>query len=154
MKVLFNLFSIASLACMASLALGHIDLTTTSNGRARPEVKPTVRTEAVPQGTHARSKVVQYFSTYQMDPLGLPPDCLSGMGENQFLQQWETVGFGPGVVIPEADRDALIGIPAELLNVLPISDEGIRYYLAGNQVVAVDSGFKVVDAIPIPTVRL
>jgi hypothetical protein len=44
--------------------------------------------------------------------------------------------------------------PPELVKVLPAPASGVRYYLAGSNVVAVDTNYRVVDAISIPSIKI
>lgn len=58
------------------------------------------------------------------------------------------------MVITEGSRPALVEAPEELVRVLSADEGQVRYYLAGNHLVALDAGYKILDAVRIPTVRL
>lgn len=156
MQTLLNLFSVAGIAFVVAVATGGVGDTSSNPDRSgnTRRISRTIEKDKACLGSHARSKVVQYFATYQADPFGLPPDCASKVDEGIVPATWTVPGFSRGALIPEADRPALVEIPAELVKVLPTNDSAVRYYLAGSHLVAVDSGYRILDTIPIPTVRL
>lgn len=157
MKILLNLCCGASLAFVMALAANGLGLSSfdrTENPKD-PRVKRVAYTQQVePFRSHVRTKVIQYFDTYQTDPMGLPEDCVSRLQTGDVPHQWTMAGLSRGTVIPERERGLLVEIPAELLRVLPAGEDAVAYYLAGSHLVAVDAGYKVLDSIPIPTVRL
>ncbi|RYD22351.1 MAG: hypothetical protein EOP88_08415 [Verrucomicrobiaceae bacterium] len=157
MKILLNLCCGASLAFVMALAANGLGLSSfdrTENPKD-PRVKRVAYTmEVEPFGSHVRTKVVQYFETYQTEPMGLPERCASRIKQGAVPPEWTGGGMSRGMVIHESERGSLVEIPAELLRVLPAADEAVAYYLAGSHLVAVDENYKVLDLIPIPTVRL
>ena len=66
---------------------------------------------------------------------------------------WRTTRIAPGLVVQEKERPYLVEAPAELIDVLPPSTGGVRYYVAGSNVVAMDSTYKIVDSVHIPSVK-
>jgi hypothetical protein len=62
--------------------------------------------------------------------------------------------IAPGLVIAEKERPLLVAAPPDLVKVLPAPASGVRYYVAGSNVVAVDSSYRVVDSISIPSVKI
>lgn len=156
MNILLNLCCGASLAFVMALVangLGIASFDRTENPRTAKVKRVAYTRDAEPFGSHARTKVIQYFDTYQTDPLGLPDDCVVRMRKT-VPAEWATAGIGRGSVIGAEEREALVDIPAELVRMLPADDSTVRYYLAGSQLVAVDAGYKVLDTIPIPTLRI
>lgn len=156
MKILLNLCSIASLACVMALGADGLGLTSfarTENPKPEKLSRVAYTQEVEPFGSHVRSKVVQYFDTYQTDPQGLPEGCAVRTGK-AVPAGWTTAGIRRGSVIGAEERQALVDIPAELVRMLPADGSTVRYYLAGSQLVAVGADYKVLDSISIPTVRI
>lgn len=116
----------------------------------------TTRTETTTTtfNPEARTKVVTYFDAYKTSPHGLPPAWAAQVRVKEVPTAWRTSRIAPGVVIQEKERAYLVDAPAELVKVLPASTSGVRYYVAGSNVVAVDSSYRIVDSIQIPTVKL
>lgn len=156
MKILLNLCCGASLAFVMALAangLGLASFDRTENPKPAKLTRVAFTREVEPFGSHVRTKVVQYFDTYQTDPLGLPEGCAARIGK-AVPAGWTAAGIRRGSVIGAEERQALVDIPAELVRMLPADGSTVRYYLAGSQLVAVDANYKVLDTIPIPTVRI
>jgi hypothetical protein len=157
MKILLNLCCGASLAFVMALAANGLGLSSfdrTENPKD-PRVKRVAYTMQVePFGSHVKTKVIQYFDTYQTEPMGLPEDCANRLHSGEVPHEWTVAGLSRGMTIPESERGLLVEIPAELLRVLPAGKDAVAYYLAGSHLVAVDADYKVLDSIPIPTVRL
>lgn len=158
MKTLLNLCCAASLVCVIALSVGGTGSSTSHPAPASTTgLRDASRSlKAVPGyfGSHARSKVVQYFDTYQTDPLGLPADCAADVRPGRLPADWTTGIMACGTVITEASRPALVEAPEELVRVLPADEAEVHYYLAGNHLVALDAGYKILDSVRIPTVRL
>ena len=116
----------------------------------------TTRTETTTTtfNPEARTKVVTYFDAYKTSPHGLPPAWASQVQVKEVPTAWRTTRIAPGVVIQEKERAYLVDAPAELVKVLPSAASGVHYYVAGSNVVAVDSSYRIVDSIHIPTVKL
>lgn len=66
---------------------------------------------------------------------------------------WRTTRIEPGIVVTEKERPYLVEAPPELVSVLPSASGGVRYYVAGSNVVAVDKTYKIVDSIQIPSIK-
>ncbi|WP_367871888.1 hypothetical protein [Luteolibacter sp. Populi] len=47
-----------------------------------------------------------------------------------------------------------VAAPPELVKVLPAARAETRYYIAGGNVVAVDKGYKIIDPIHIPSIKI
>ncbi|MEO7100021.1 MAG: hypothetical protein ABI162_11710 [Luteolibacter sp.] len=104
---------------------------------------------------YARSKVVQYFDTYRSEPIELPSGSEPRVGIGGMPAEWEGPEIVSGRVIPESERAFLVDVPVELVRVLAAQSQVVvRYYLAGNSLVAVDPGYKVMDVVRIPTARV
>lgn len=166
MKILLNLCCAASVAGFLAIAASDLGIpvpvgvarkTDGSVAREtshRPALKATFAAPVV-FNAHAQSKVVQYFDTYRSDSLGLPPACAARTQVNEMPIAWGNAGIASGTVIPESERSFLVDVPVELVRVLAAQSEiEVRYYLAGRQLVAVDSDYKVLESVAIPTVRL
>ncbi len=100
-----------------------------------------------------RTKVVKYFDTYKTEKYGLPPAWVTKVKVKEVPTTWRTT-LAPGVVITEKERPYLVEAPSDLISVLPTPASGVRYYVAGSNVVAVDSSYRVVDAVQIPSIKL
>ncbi len=101
----------------------------------------------------ARTKVVTYFDAYKSNPNGLPPAWAGQVRVKEVPAAWRTTRIAPGVVVQEKERAYLVEAPADLVGVLPAAGSGVRYYVAGSNVVAVDSNYRIVDSIQVPTVK-
>ncbi|MES2441018.1 MAG: hypothetical protein V4584_18280 [Verrucomicrobiota bacterium] len=155
MKAILNLCCAASAACVIAFAAGFVE--PSSNAVVRKTDGNGSRTlvnQGIGFGSHARSKVVQYFDTYRTDPLGLPAACAQQIKQREVPASWTSDEIRSGMVVKEGERPALVEAPAELVRVLPARQTSVRYFLAGINLVAVDDGYKVVDSVRIPTVRL
>lgn len=155
MKAILNLCCAASFACVIAMAVSNIEPSvpgTTAIKTSGTATDGATGSDAI--STHARSKVLQYFDTYRADPFGLPAECAVRMRSGEIPDAWTNSAFSSGTVIQENQRMALVEVPTELVRVLPARPQAIRYFLAGSNLVAVDSRYKVVDSIRIPTVRL
>jgi len=166
MKILLNLCSAASVACLMTITASDLGITAPvavvgkSDGgvvrktEGRPAPKASFAAPVV-FNAHARSKVVQYFDTYRSEPLGLPPGCAATGSGAGLPAGWNGPGISSGGVIPESERAFLVEVPVEMVKVLAAQSEvEVRYFLAGGSLVAVDPGWKVLDSVRIPTVRL
>ncbi len=111
------------------------------------ETKTTTFTPAM------RTQVVKYFDPYKTAQYGLPPEYVTRIKVKEIPVTWRTT-IAPGVVIDEKSRPYLYAAPPELIKVLPAPIAGVRYYVAGSNVVAVDAQYKVVDSVQIPSVRI
>lgn len=156
MKDILNICCASAFTGVVLIAVGQLD--SASPSTAARSTKPVVSRYApapmVALGSHARLKVVQYFDTYRTNPLGLPPSCAAAIKVEEIPESWTTAGIAPGKVVQVSERQALVEAPAELVRALPAGQPAVRYFLAGTNLVAVDSGYKVVDSIRLPRVRL
>lgn len=101
----------------------------------------------------ARTKVVKYFDTYKTERHGLPPAWAAKVRVKEVPTTWRT-SIAPGLVISEKERSFLVDAPDDLVTVLPPGATGVRYYIAGSNVVAVDANYRVVDVVNIPSIKL
>ncbi|MES2923262.1 MAG: hypothetical protein V4819_17025 [Verrucomicrobiota bacterium] len=101
----------------------------------------------------SRTKVVKYFDTYKTEQYGLPPAWATKVKVKEVPATWRTT-IAPGMVFAEKERAYLVEAPSDLVSVLPPATSGVRYYVAGSNVVAVDSGYRVVDSVQIPSIKL
>jgi hypothetical protein len=86
-----------------------------------------------------RMAVKKYFDTYKTHRHGLPPTCVSRINAREITVAWDATTLGPGVFITERARPYLVEVPSALVRALPAPPSDIRYYMAGCDVVAVDS---------------
>lgn len=155
MKAILNLCCAASFACVIAFAVADIvpslpeGVAATKAGTAEGAAAGSDAT-----GAHARSKVLQYFDTYRADPLGLPAECAARMRSGEIPGTWVNSAISSGTVIGGNQRTALVVVSEELVRMMPARKQAVRYFLAGSNLVALDSGYKVVESIRIPTVRL
>ncbi|MES2438801.1 MAG: hypothetical protein V4584_07035 [Verrucomicrobiota bacterium] len=101
----------------------------------------------------ARTKVITYFNTYKGERYGLPPGYVSKVQVKEIPAAWRTTRISPGMVVNETQRSYLVDAPPELIKVLPAASGGVRYYIAGSNVVAVDPSYKIVDSVQIPSIK-
>ena len=160
MAIFLNLCSAASI--LGLLAIAGNDLGISPPVGVARETRGVVRMTGRPApkasfaapvvfNAYARSKVVQYFDTYRSEPIGLPSGSAPMVGTVGDAG-WEGPEIISGTVIPESDRSFLLDVPVELVRVLAAQSQVVvRYYLAGNSLVAVDPGYKVMDLVRIPT---
>lgn len=168
MKSIIQLGSVITLGCMLPLAAQvtqsvQTTQTTGAGGTKTTETTETTRTgngvtETTTTTTHtfnpeARTKVVTYFDQYKADPHGLPPGFVKQVHVKEIPVEWRTTRIAPGVVVTEKQRPYLVSAPAELVSVLPAPAEGVRYYVAGSNVVSVDTSYKIVDSVQIPSIK-
>lgn len=149
MKPIFRACSIVTLGCVLPLAAQQTKTTETSEVQKHADgsVTKTDTTTTRTFNPEARSKVVTYFETYKGKPewrakfKGVPAE-------------WRTSRIEPGVVVTETQRSHLVEAPADLVSVLPQPTAGVRYYVAGSNVVAVDESYRVVDSIQVPSIKI
>jgi len=154
MKSIIKAVSIVTLGCSLSvLAETTTEKTTDVTKNADGSVS-TTETTTTTFNPEARTKVVKYFDTYKTNPHGLPPQWVSKVEWKSVPKTWRSSRIAPGLVITEKERPYLVEAPADLVQVLPPSSEGVRYYVAGSNVVAVDKTYKVVDSVQIPSVKI
>lgn len=99
-----------------------------------------------------RTKVVRYFEPFAQEEYGLPPEVVTRVKVTEIPRVWRTARIEPGIVIEEEYRPYLVSAPPKLVTVLP-EPAGYKYYLAGSNVVAVDSEYRVLDSFRIPSIR-
>jgi hypothetical protein len=156
MKTIAKLISVAVLGGLFPLAAEVTETRETSETRENADGS-TTETETSTTTTfnpEARTKVVKYFDTYKTERYGLPPAWVTRVKAKELPAAWRTTRIAPGVVITEKERPYLMEAPPELVKVLPPPSSGVRYYMAGGNVVAVDKGYKVVDSVHIPSVKI
>jgi len=85
--------------------------------------------------------------------MSLPPAWASTVRVKEIPVTWRT-RIAPGVVITQKERPFLVAAPPDLVKVLPTSASGVRDYVAGSNVVAVDSSYRVVDAVDVPSIKI
>lgn len=124
------------------------ETTTTADGSVtKTETKTTTFD---PQ---SKTKIVKYFDTYKSEPHGLPPAWITKIKVKEIPSTWRTARITPGVVVSEKERAYLIAAPSDLISILPTPASGVRYYVAGSNVIAVDANYRVVDSIQVPSVK-
>src|SRR5690606_28691504 len=107
MNVLLNLCCGACLAFVMALAANGIGLTSfgsSANPRSGEVRRAEFTREIEPFGSHVKAKVVQYFDTYQNDPMGLPEGCASRIRQEGIPEGWVAGGFQRGTVIRDEER--------------------------------------------------
>lgn len=154
MKTILTLFGSLSIAAVLPLAAQVTEKETTTDTQTNPDgsVTQTETTKTTTFTPAARKQVVTYFERYKTDPYGLPPAWVSTVKVKELPTHWHTDTMQPGFVFPKAERTYLVAPPADMVKVLPPAPTGVKYYVAGRQVVAVDPQFTVVDSITIPTI--
>ncbi len=152
MKSAIQLFCVITVGCVLPLAAQQTttETTETTSSAAGTTETTTTTTTFNPQ---ARSGVVTYFETYKGNPHGLPPGWVTKVKAKDVPVAWRTSRIAPGAVVTETQRSYLVDAPPELIKVLPAPSGGVRYYVAGSNVVAVDSSYKIVDSIQVPTIK-
>jgi hypothetical protein len=98
-------------------------------------------------------RVVRYFEPYKTERYGLPPTIVTNVKVDEIPVAWRGSGLRTGVVIAEKQRPYLIAPPPELVKVLPAPRSGVRYYVAGSNVVAVDKEYRIVDTVHVPSIK-
>lgn len=152
--------SILTTCCLATLGVlplaAQATKTTETTEKTRSAdgvVTDTTTTTTTTFNPEARTKVVTYFEGYKGNPHGLPPGFAAKVRVKEIPAAWRTTRIAPGVVVSATERSYLVDAPPELVRVLPTPASGIRYYVAGSNVVAVDSSYKVVDSVQIPSIK-
>jgi len=143
-----------ALATVCLLPLGaQVTKTETTEVKEHADGSVSETTTVTTFNPEARTKVVKYFDTYKSNPHGLPPEWVTRMRVKEIPSAWRTTVIAPGVVVTEKERPFLVEAPADLVSVLPAASGGVRYYVAGGNVVAVDKEYRVVDSIRIPSIK-
>ncbi len=152
--------SIVKTCCLATLGsilplVAQVSQTTetTESSRSAGGVTDTTTTTTTSFNPEVRTKVVTYFDGYKANPHGLPPGYATKIQVKQIPSGWRTSRIAPGVVVTEAQRSYLVDVPPDLVGVLPAPTAGIRYYVAGSNVVAVDASYRIVDSVQIPSIK-
>ena len=114
------------------------------------EIKQTTTTRTFTPEVETR--VVKWFEQYKTHPHGLPPGIAKKVEVNTIPTTWRTE-IEPGFVIEEEQRTYLMPAPQPLISALPERDDSHTYYIAGSNVVAVDSDYAVVESVSIPTLK-
>lgn len=153
MKSTFQVFCLITVGCVLPLAAQQTTTETTETTSRAPGVTETTTTTTTTFNPEVRSGVVTYFETYKGNPHGLPPGWVTKVKVKDVPVAWRTSRIAPGAVVTETQRSYLVDAPPELIKVLPASTAGVRYYVAGSNVVAVDSSYKIVDSIQVPTIK-
>ena len=154
MKAIIKVISIVAVGCIVPLSAQ-----TTETEKKTEVTKNTdgsltkTETTTTTFNPESRTKVVKYFDTYKTNPHGLPPQWVTKMKMKEIPAGWRTTRIAPGLVVTEKERPYLVEAPADLVEVLPPAAMGVRYYVAGSNVVAVDKSYKIVDSIQIPSVK-
>ena len=155
MKSILKTFSLVTIGCILPLGAQVKETTQTTETTQNPAggVTETTTTTTQTFNPEARTKVVTYFDAYKTNPHGLPPGFKGRVRTKEIPAAWRTTRIAPGVVVSETQRSYLVEPPAELVRVLPAPSAGVRYYVAGSNVVAVDRSYKVVDSVQIPSIK-
>lgn len=156
MKPIITLFSSITLGCILPLSAETKQTEKTTEVTENPDGSVT-KTETKTTTTFnpdARTKIVKFFDPYKTNPLGLPPGWVAKFKVKEIPTGWRTTRIEPGIVIQEKERPYLVEAPPDLVTVLPPPAAGVRYYVAGSNVVAVDSNYTVVDSVQIPSVKI
>ena len=154
MKPIRIAFGVVALGCLTAAAevtetRKTTDVTENPDGSV---TKTTTKTKTT-FDPEVRTKVVTYFDAYKTSPYGLPPAWVSTVRVKEIPATWRA-RIAPGVVITEAERPYLVAAPPDLVKVLPAAPSGVRYYVAGSNVVAVDTDYRVVDAVDVPSIKI
>ncbi len=152
MKTISTLIGALTVAAALPLAAQVTEKKSTTETTTDGTVTETTETTTTTFNPAARKKVTTYFEKYKSEPYGLPPAWVSKVKVKQIPAKWRTDNMTPGFVIPEAQRTYLYAAPTDLVQVLPKADDGVMYYVAGRNVVAVTKDYKVVDSIAVPSV--
>lgn len=156
MTAILNFCCVLSVVCLLSLVAGNVSDRRDSAAEVKSEatVSPPAPAQASIFNPHARAKAVQYFDTYRAEPYGLPPGCVAMMNPIEDPASAANIGVSVGQIVKESERAGLLDAPSDLVRVFPPQPEGVRYCLAGNQLIVVDGNCRVLDSIRIPTIRL
>lgn len=150
-RITITLSALAIGSILPLLAQTTTEKTTDVTKNADGSVTKT-ETKTTTFNPEVRTKVVKYFDTYKTEQYGLPPAWVTKVKVQEVPTTWRTT-ISPGVVISEKERSYLVDAPSDLVSVLPPPATGVRYYVAGSNVVAVDSSYRVVDAVQIPSIK-
>ena len=142
-----GVFASSAIVCAQTTTTEETVVREKADGRT--ETTTTTTTHFTPE---ARTKVVKYFDSYKESPHGLPPAWASRVKVEELPETWRTSAIAPGVVITEKERPYLVEAPSDLVSLLP-AGSGVRYYVAGGNVVAIDDGYRVVESVRIPSIR-
>ncbi|MEY3895706.1 MAG: hypothetical protein RLZZ214_1225 [Verrucomicrobiota bacterium] len=154
MKSIIKTCCLATLGTILPLAAQVSKTTETTESRRGADGSVTdTTTTTTTFNPEARTKVVTYFNEYKGNPHGLPPGYATRIQVKEIPSNWRTSRIEPGVVITEAQRSYLVAATPDLVKVLPAPGSGIRYYIAGSNVVAVDDAYKIVDSVQIPSIK-
>lgn len=156
MKPTITLLGALTLGCLFPLyaQVTETETTTDVTKNADGSVTETETKTTTTFRPEVRSKVVTFFETHKSHPHGLPPGLATKIKIKEVPMAWRTTRISPGMVIAEKERSYLVEAPPDLVEVLPAPSAGVRYYVAGSNVVAVDSGYRVVDSIQIPSIKI
>lgn len=146
-----SLIALGTLLPLTAQVTETTETTETSRSPSGAVTETTTTTQTF--NPEARTQVVTYFDRYKTSPHGLPPGFVQKVQVKEIPTAWRTTRISPGVVVSENQRSYLIAAPPELVKVLPAPSGGVRYYMAGSNVVAVDSSYKVVDSVQIPSIK-
>lgn len=145
---------VKSLAILTAGCLGVSAQTTEKKTEVTKHADGSVtKTETTVFNSDARTKVVQYFDPYKADPYGMPPQWVSKAKLQHVPPSWRGMKISSGTVVAEKERTYLIDAPPELISALPAPREGVHYYVAGSNVIAVDPSYRVVDSVHIPSIK-
>lgn len=157
MRTIAKAFGAIALGTLLPLVAQVTETEETTEVQRNPDGS-TTETNVVTTTTfnpEARTKVVKYFETYKGERYGLPPAWVTRFKVKEIPAAWRTTRIAPGLVVTEKQRPYLVEAPPELVKVLPAPvSEDVRYFVAGGNVVAVDKGYRVVDSIQIPSVKI
>ena len=101
----------------------------------------------------SRGKIEKFFDSFKTHRHGLPPGWEGKIRVKDMPMAWRSERIKPGLVIQGNEREYLVAAPPELIKVLPEPTTGVRYYVAGSNVIAVDSNYRVVDSVQIPSIQ-
>lgn len=154
MKTIIKTCGLITLGCVLPLAAQTSQTTeTTESSQSASGAVTETKTTTTTFNPEARTKVVTYFDSYKSNPHGLPPGFVQKVRVKEIPSAWRTTRIAPGVVVSEEQRSYLVEAPADLVKVLPAPTAGVRYYVAGSNVVAVDTSYKIVDSVQIPSIK-
>jgi hypothetical protein len=152
MKPILTALGVAAIGCLSAVAQTTTEKTTDVTQNPDGSVTKT-ETKTTTFDPTVRTKVVTYFDAYKTSPYGLPPAWVTTMKVKEIPATWRR-SLSPGIVITEKERPFLVAAPPDLVKVLPPPASGVRYYVAGSNVVAVDSSYRVVDSVPVPSIKI
>ncbi|CAN5229984.1 hypothetical protein BH23VER1_BH23VER1_06940 [soil metagenome] len=139
---------IAAIAATAALPMLAVAQTTVTEETTTTTTTKTFTPEV-------QTKITEYFEVHKDSPYGLPPTIQKKVMVKQLPQAWRSEVIAPGYVITKEQREYLVEPPAELVTVLPPAPKSAKYYVAGGNVIAVETdSMRVVDSVRIPTFNL